>query len=64
VDVITKYFEIIAFLVDKQRPRIVEYYGSGRMLVVMRILEAEVDLQVCKILDLFNEKRDLVRKVT
>lgn len=64
VDTLTALFEVVALVVDKQRPVISQLYGSGSMLYVIRACEGEADLLAARVLDMFGEKRDLTRKVT
>lgn len=62
-DLLTKLFESVATVVDKQALLVESTYGSGRMLRVIQRLQIETDTQANIILDSFMEKRGIRRKV-
>ena len=63
VDTLTKLLEMVAHVVDQQDSQVRDHYGNGRMLHVLRHLQAETDFHAIKLLDTFAEKRALSRKV-
>ncbi|KAI9002120.1 COG4 transport protein-domain-containing protein [Hyaloraphidium curvatum] len=62
-DLLTKLFESVATVVDKQSPLVESTYGPGRMLRIMQRLQKETDIQANVILDTFMEKRGIRRKL-
>lgn len=62
-DLLTKLFESVAAVVDKQAALVEGTYGTGRMLRVMQRLQKETDIQANGILDAFMDKRNIRRRV-
>ncbi|KAJ8331403.1 Golgi transport complex subunit 4 [Batrachochytrium dendrobatidis] len=63
VDLLTKLFEAIATMIDRQIDLVETYYGPGRMLPVMVRLQREADIQSSIILGGLKETLQLERKV-
>ena len=61
-DTLTLLFEGIARTVEIHQPIIETYYGPGRLLKVMSMLQAECDRQTDKILAEFRKKRGVNEK--
>ncbi|KAJ3243509.1 Golgi transport complex subunit 4 [Chytriomyces hyalinus] len=62
-DLVTRLYEAVASLIDKQEATVERYYGAGRLLRIIVKLQKEVDVQVKIILDSFQDTRALARKV-
>ena len=60
---LTRLFETIAMVIDRQEAMVETTYGPGRMLRVIQRLQREAEIQSSIILDAFSEKRQLQRKV-
>ncbi|KAJ3046090.1 Golgi transport complex subunit 4 [Rhizophlyctis rosea] len=60
---LTRLFETIAMVVDRQEPMVETTYGPGRMLRIIQRLQREADIQSSIIMDAFSEKRQLQRKL-
>ncbi|KAL2917072.1 Golgi transport complex subunit 4 [Polyrhizophydium stewartii] len=63
VDLLTRLFEAIASMVDRQAVLVEMHYGPGRMLSVMVRLQREADIQASILLGGLMEMRQLQRKV-
>lgn len=63
-DVFTLLFEGFARIIDVHQPLFETYYGPGRLVTAISILQDECDRQVDKILVEFNRSRQVDRKVT
>ena len=61
---LTKLFEHIAQIVDGHERLVESYYGVGRMVRVIRLLQAEADSQGGIILDTWSDERSINRKLT
>ncbi|XP_076331924.1 conserved oligomeric Golgi complex subunit 4 [Tachypleus tridentatus] len=61
-DTLTLLFESIARIVEIHQPLVETYYGHGRLLSVIEILQKECDRQVKKILDDFKLNRNFETK--
>ncbi|KAI8620669.1 COG4 transport protein-domain-containing protein [Chytriomyces sp. MP71] len=62
-DVLTRMFESVASLIDKQEVTVERYYGAGRLLRIIVKLQKEVDVQAKLILESFVERRSIARKI-
>ncbi|KAJ3169511.1 Golgi transport complex subunit 4 [Geranomyces variabilis] len=60
---LTRLFETIAMVVDRQEGMVNAVYGPGRMLRVIQRLQREADIQGSIILNGFSERRQLKRKL-
>ncbi|KAJ3007684.1 Golgi transport complex subunit 4 [Thoreauomyces humboldtii] len=60
---LTRLFETIAMIVDRQEAMVNSVYGPGRMLRVIQRLQREADIQGSIILNTFSERRQLKRKL-
>ncbi|KAF9167818.1 Golgi transport complex subunit 4 [Actinomortierella ambigua] len=58
-----RLFESIAIVIDQHQPVIEKHYGPGKMLRVIQRLQEESDNQSRKILDRFEELRNINRKI-
>ncbi|KAJ1328793.1 hypothetical protein BSLG_010017 [Batrachochytrium salamandrivorans] len=63
VDLLTRLFEAIATMIDRQSVMVETHYGSGRMLPVIVRLQREADIQSSILLGGLKETRQLERKV-
>ncbi|KAJ3319595.1 Golgi transport complex subunit 4 [Blyttiomyces sp. JEL0837] len=63
-DLLTRLYETVAGLVDKQESFVDSHYGPGRLLRVIQRLQREADIQSSIILDTFADRRQLSRKVS
>ncbi|KAJ3012608.1 Golgi transport complex subunit 4 [Thoreauomyces humboldtii] len=61
---LTRLFETIAMIVDRQEAMVNSVYGPGRMLRVIQRLQREADIQGSIILNTFSERRQLKRKLS
>ena len=61
---LTKLFEHIAQIVDGHERLVESYYGIGRMVRVIKLLQAEADSQGGIILDTWSDERSINRKLT
>ena len=61
---ITKLFEHIAQIVDGHERLVESHYGVGRMVKVIRLLQAEADVQGGIIVDTWSDERSISRKLT
>ncbi|TPX54007.1 hypothetical protein PhCBS80983_g06083 [Powellomyces hirtus] len=61
---LTRLFETIAMVIDRQEAMVNAIYGPGRMLRVIQRLQREADIQGSIILNAFSEKRQLKRKLS
>jgi len=50
-------------IIDQHQPVVEKYYGPGKMLRVIQRLQEESDNRSQKILDAFEEERQISRKV-
>ncbi|KAI4494357.1 hypothetical protein M0802_009040 [Mischocyttarus mexicanus] len=62
-DTMTLLFEGIARIVEVHQPIIETYYGPGRLLMTVSILQKECDRQVKKIVAEFMKQRSISKKV-
>ncbi|KAI7815870.1 COG4 transport protein-domain-containing protein [Gamsiella multidivaricata] len=62
-DTLIRLFESIAIIVDQHQPVVEKYYGPGKMLRVIQRLQEESDIRSRKILEAFEEEREISRKV-
>ncbi|KAJ3071866.1 Golgi transport complex subunit 4 [Podochytrium sp. JEL0797] len=62
-DLFTRLFESVASLIDKQEMIIERHYGPGRLLRIISKLQKEVDVQTAIMMDSFEEKRMISRKI-
>ncbi|KAJ3298327.1 Golgi transport complex subunit 4 [Borealophlyctis nickersoniae] len=60
---LTRLFETIAMVVDRQTGLVQSAYGPGRMLTVIQRLQRQADIQSSIILESFSEKYQLPRKM-
>ncbi|KAJ3348520.1 Golgi transport complex subunit 4 [Entophlyctis luteolus] len=60
---ITRLFESVAAIIDEQEVTVERYYGQGRLLRVIVRLQSEMDVQTGILLDSFEERRMITRKV-
>ncbi|RKO91852.1 COG4 transport protein-domain-containing protein [Blyttiomyces helicus] len=60
---LTRLFETIALVVDRQESMVEAAYGPGRMLRVIQRLQREGDIQSSIILESFGERYQLQRKL-
>ncbi|KAF9917094.1 Golgi transport complex subunit 4 [Lobosporangium transversale] len=63
-DALVRLFESVAIIIDQHQPVVEKYYGPGKMLRVIQRLQEESDLRSRKILEAFEEEREVNRKVT
>ncbi|KAG0342216.1 Golgi transport complex subunit 4 [Podila humilis] len=63
-DTLIRLFESIAVIIDQHQPVVERFYGQGKMLRVIQRLQEESDIRSSKIMDAFEEERDIKRKVT
>ncbi|KAI8347136.1 COG4 transport protein-domain-containing protein [Mortierella sp. GBAus27b] len=63
-DTLIRLFESVAVIIDQHQPVVEKYYGPGKMLRVIQRLQEESDVRSRKILESFEEERDVKRKVT
>ncbi|KAI8926530.1 COG4 transport protein-domain-containing protein [Entophlyctis helioformis] len=63
VDLITRLFEVIASMIDRQEAMVESHYGPGRMLSVIQRLQREADIQSSILIGGLMEARQLKRKV-
>jgi hypothetical protein len=57
-------FDSVVVIIDQHQPVIENFYGPGKMLRVIQRLQEESDIRSRKIMDAFEEERDIRRKVT
>ncbi|KAF9170617.1 Golgi transport complex subunit 4 [Mortierella sp. AD010] len=62
-DTLIRLFESIAVIIDQHQPVVEKYYGPGKMLRVIQRLQEESDIRSRKILEAFEEEREISRKV-
>ncbi|XP_067651434.1 conserved oligomeric Golgi complex subunit 4-like [Haliotis asinina] len=62
-DTITLLFESIARVVEIHQPLVETYYGPGKLLILLKILQKECDRQSRKIVEQFKSKREHEHKV-
>ncbi|KAF9973616.1 Golgi transport complex subunit 4 [Actinomortierella ambigua] len=62
-DLLIRLFESIAIVIDQHQPVIEKHYGPGKMLRVIQRLQEESDNQSRKILERFEEERNIQRKI-
>ncbi|KAL4234686.1 Golgi transport complex subunit 4 [Mactra antiquata] len=62
-DTITKLFEDIAKIVEIHQPLVETYYGAGRLVILVKILQKECDRQTRKLVEEFRNKRDFDLRV-
>lgn len=63
-DVLTLLFEGLARVVDVHQPLIETYYGPGRLLSAITILQKECDIQMKRVLLEFNKIRQVEKKIS
>ncbi|KAF9138445.1 Golgi transport complex subunit 4 [Linnemannia schmuckeri] len=62
-DTLIRLFESVAVIIDQHQPVIEKFYGPGKMLRVIQRLQEESDIRSKKILEAFEEEREIARKV-
>ncbi|XP_012538440.1 conserved oligomeric Golgi complex subunit 4 isoform X1 [Monomorium pharaonis] len=62
-DTMTLLFEGIARIIEVHQPIIETYYGPGRLLMTISILQKECDRQVKKIVTVFTKHRSISKNV-
>jgi hypothetical protein len=62
-DVMTKLFEMVANVVQRQEEPITASYGPGQLLKIVQRMYREADIQACLIFDSFLDQRQFERKV-
>ncbi|KAK3814314.1 MAG: COG4 transport protein-domain-containing protein [Benniella sp.] len=62
-DTLIRLFESVAIIIDQHQPVVEKYYGPGKMLRVIQRLQEESDVRSRKILEAFEEEREIKRKV-
>ncbi|KAG0004651.1 Golgi transport complex subunit 4 [Modicella reniformis] len=62
-DTLIRLFESVAVIIDQHQPVVERYYGQGKMLRVIQRLQEESDVRSRKILEAFEEERQIKRKV-
>ncbi|XP_060563239.1 conserved oligomeric Golgi complex subunit 4-like isoform X2 [Ruditapes philippinarum] len=62
-DTITKLFEDIARIVEIHQPLVETYYGAGKLIMLLSILQKECDRQTRKLVKEFRNKRDFDQRV-
>ncbi|KAJ3107942.1 Golgi transport complex subunit 4 [Physocladia obscura] len=63
-DILTRLFEAVASLIDKQELIVERNYGPGRLLRVIVALQTEMDIQTGIMLDSFEDRRSIARKIS
>ncbi|KAI9344623.1 COG4 transport protein-domain-containing protein [Obelidium mucronatum] len=63
-DLLTKLFEAVASLIDKQEMVVERNYGPGRLLRVIVKLQKEVDVRTSMVIESFLDKRNISRKIS
>lgn len=63
-DTLTLLYEGLARMIDVHQPLIETYYGPGRLLSVVNILQEECDRQTRRILIEFNKSRQISKKIS
>lgn len=58
-DALILLFEKVARVIEGYQPVIESYYGHGNMIVFIKNIQKECDLQACKILNKFKEVRSI-----
>ncbi|KAF9435221.1 Golgi transport complex subunit 4 [Entomortierella beljakovae] len=61
-DTLIRLFESIAVIIDQHQPVVEKYYGPGKMLRVIQRLQEESDIRGRKIIEAFEEEREIKRK--
>ncbi|KAF9585781.1 Golgi transport complex subunit 4 [Lunasporangiospora selenospora] len=62
-DSLIRLFESIAIIVDQHQPVVERHYGPGKMLRVIQRLQEESDARSRKILEAFEDEREIARKI-
>lgn len=62
-DTLIRLFESVAVIIDQHQPVIEKFYGPGKMLRVIQRLQEESDTRSRKVLEAFEEEREIARKV-
>ena len=62
-DTLTLLFEGIARMVEIHQPLIETFYGPGRLITVMSMIQQECDKQSTRVIDKFREQRQVKNKV-
>lgn len=62
-DALTLLFEGLARIIDIHQPLVETYYGPGRLLSVVSLLQRECDNQVKRIVQEFNRQRQVHKKI-
>lgn len=62
-DTLTLLFEGLARVVDTHQPLIETYYGPGRLLCAVNILQKECDVQMKRVLQEWNRTRQINKKI-
>lgn len=63
-DVLTLLYEGVARIIDTHQPLIETYYGPGRLLSAVKILQVECDRQTKRIFLEFNKNRQINKKMS
>ena len=62
-DLMTQLFEIVAEVLKTHQPLVETYYGPGRLLPMLQLVQAECDRQARRILEQFDSTRGYERLV-
>lgn len=62
-DVFTRVFEMVANVIEKQKPFLDKVYGSGKIMRLIQRLQRETDVQTCIMIDTFLDKKQVQRKL-
>ena len=62
-DTLTLLFEGLARVVDTHQPLIETYYGPGRLLCAINILQKECDIQMKRVLTEWTRTRQINKKI-
>lgn len=62
-DTLTLLFEGLARIIDIHQPLVETYYGPGRLLSAVTLLQKECDIQVKRIIIEFNKHRQVNKKI-
>ncbi|KAJ3025059.1 UNVERIFIED_CONTAM: Golgi transport complex subunit 4 [Siphonaria sp. JEL0065] len=62
-DILTRLYESVASLIDQQEMIVERHYGPGRLLRVIAKLQKEVDVRTSIVIESFEDKRDISRKI-
>lgn len=62
-DLMTQLFEIVAEVLKTHQPLVETYYGPGRLLPLLQLVQAECDRQARRVLEQFETARNYDRLV-